>query len=161
MPYLRSILASGSLLLVLAGTGSLWKHRVGSAARESKASCGSAIECQRTANAAFGAEMARVGRDCTNVRNQREEDSCESEAAAGTERNFSVFYSALESIVGSDALDDSEQAWLDYRKKQCVAVFDFFRPGTIAPSAALRCKVELTRSRMRDLDSLFETALHH
>ena len=153
MPHLRSILASGSLLLVLGGTSSLWNHRVGSADRESKASCGSAIECQRTANAAFGAEMARVGTDCTNVRNQREEDSCE--------RNFSVFYSALESIVGSDALYDSEQAWLDYRKKQCVAVFDFFRPGTIAPSAALRCKVELTRSRMRDLDSLFETALHH
>ena len=59
------------------------------------------------------------------------------------------------------ALRDSQQAWLNYRQKQCEAVFDFWRSGTVAPSAELRCKIELTRSRMRDLDSLYEMPLHH
>jgi uncharacterized protein YecT (DUF1311 family) len=124
-------------------------------------SCGRPIECQKTAKAAFDAEMARVGKDCTNFGSQQADDSCQGEAEAATERNFRAFYSALEGIVGSSALQDSQQAWLDYRKKQCDAVFDFWRPGTIAPSAKVRCEIDLTRSRMRDLDSLFDTPLHH
>ena len=127
----------------------------------SRPHCGDAIECQKAAKAAFDKEMARVGKDCTQVRNQRDENDCQSDAAGATERNFAAFYKALEGIIGNAALSDSQQAWLDYRKKQCDAVFDFWSPGTIAPSAELRCEIELTRSRMRDLDSLYETPLHH
>lgn len=105
--------------------------------------------------------MERAGKDCINVSNQHDENICEGEAAGGTEQNFAAFYSALEGIVGSAGLRDSQQAWLDYRKKQCDAIFDFWRPGTIAPSASLRCDIELTRSRMRDLDELYEVPLHH
>ncbi|HEV2616722.1 MAG TPA: lysozyme inhibitor LprI family protein [Candidatus Acidoferrales bacterium] len=161
MPRLMPILAGVSLFLILSGTTLSQKRQTSDAGLQKSTGCSSTIECQKVAKVAFDAEMARIGKDCKNVMSQREEDSCQSDAAAATERNFSNFYNALEGIVGNKVLNESEPAWLNYRKKQCDAILGFFQPGTIAPSAALRCKIELTRSRMRDLDSLFETPLHH
>jgi hypothetical protein len=40
-------------------------------------------------------------------------------------------------------------------------VFDFHRSGTIAGAAQARCDIGLAWSRMRDLEELIETALHH
>ena len=119
------------------------------------------MDCQTTANAAFEAEGARAGKDCPGVTNQREENACEGAAADTTERNLSTFYNALEGIVGSAPVRESQRAWLNYRKTQCIAVFTFWRRGTIAPSAESRCQIALARSRMRDLESLFEVPLHH
>ena len=123
--------------------------------------CASPVECQKAANAAFAAEQARVGKDCISAHNQREDTACALDAADTTERNLSSFYTALQGIVGSDALRDSQRAWLNYRKKQCDAIYAFFKGGTIAPSARTRCEIELARSRMRDLDELFDVQLHH
>ena len=123
--------------------------------------CPSTLECQKAANAAFAAEQARVGKDCLDARNQREDTACELAAAATTELNLISFYAALQGIVGSDALRGSQQAWLNYRKRQCAAIYDFFKGGTIAPSAQSRCEIELARSRMRDLEALFDVQLHH
>lgn len=126
----------------------------------SRTGCGDAIECQKAAKAAFETEMARIGKDCAKAKTQRDENICQSDAATATERNFDAFYRSLENIVGSGRLRESQQAWVDYRNKQCDAIFEFWRPGTVAPSAEMRCKIELMRSRMRDLDSLYETPLH-
>ncbi|HEY2378982.1 MAG TPA: lysozyme inhibitor LprI family protein [Gemmatimonadaceae bacterium] len=93
--------------------------------------------------------------------NQREETACVGAALDTTERNFGAFYGALENFVGGDAVRGAQTMWLDYRKKQCEGIFNFFRRGTIAPSARIRCEIALTRSRMRDLDALFDVQLHH
>ena len=148
------------LLIFLAG-GSSQKKKPDSTPQSKVPTCGHAIECQKAARAAFDAETARIGKDCLDVTNQRDDNICLDKAAAATERNFAGFYSALEGIVGSAGLRDSQQAWADYRKKQCDAIFDFWRAGTIAPSASLRCDIELTRSRMRDLEGLYDVPLHH
>jgi uncharacterized protein YecT (DUF1311 family) len=63
--------------------------------------------------------------------------------------------------VGPDAIAGSETAWLRYREKQCQAVFEFYRPGTIASAAQARCEIRLAESRMRDLNELFDGPLHH
>ncbi|HEY7393300.1 MAG TPA: lysozyme inhibitor LprI family protein [Gemmatimonadaceae bacterium] len=123
--------------------------------------CGTPLDCQKTADAAFKAEEARVGKDCAGASNQHEENICLSEAADKTERNLSTFYTALEGIVGSAPLRESQGAWVNYRKTQCDAIFTWYKRGTIAPSAQLSCQIALARSRMRDLESLFDTALHH
>jgi uncharacterized protein YecT (DUF1311 family) len=72
-----------------------------------------------------------------------------------------MFVRALEALVGRDAVLPSQQAWSSYRRRQCQAVFDFHRSGTIAGAAQARCDIGLAWSRMRDLEELIETALHH
>jgi uncharacterized protein YecT (DUF1311 family) len=161
MRHLSQALIVASLLLVLSASGSSRRETTGDAIETSRPGCGDAVECQKAAKAAFDAEMARVGKDCNKVKTQREENVCQGDAESATERNFAAFYSSLESIVGSGRLRDSQQAWVDYRNRQCDAIFDFWRSGTVAPSAAMRCKIELARSRMRDLDDLYEMPLHH
>lgn len=161
MRHLERMLIAASLLLVLSATGSSRKTTTDAEKPTSRPGCGEAIECQKAAKVAFDAEMLRIGKDCTKVKTQRDENICQSDAETATERNFDAFYGALESIVGGGRLRDSQQAWVDYRNRQCDAIFEFWRSGTIAPSAEMRCKIELMRSRMRDLDSLYETPLHH
>ena len=131
------------------------------AGRESPPTCAPATQCQRAARTAFDEEMAREGKDCVGVANTVDENNCQAEALRLTERNFATFVSALEGLVGRSTLVASQRAWLSYRTSQCDAIFDFFSRATIAPSAQTRCTIDLTRSRMRDLDGLFEGTLHH
>ena len=118
-------------------------------------------DCQRVAEQIFAAEMARTGRICVGATTQRDENACIRYATDTTDRNLASFVDALETIVGRPAVRDSEKAWLEYRSTQCQAVFDLFRPGTMAGAAQVRCEMRLARSRMRDLNELFETSLHH
>jgi uncharacterized protein YecT (DUF1311 family) len=126
-----------------------------------QAPCSRPAECRRRARMAFDSEMARVGKECVGIKTQHDDTMCQGEAAAATDRNLTVFVDALEGIVGTGALRASQQAWSSYRKAQCDAVFDFFHAGTIAPSARARCDIELARSRMRDLNVLYDGPLHH
>ena len=137
------------------------QNRSARTAGDSRPGCGKPTECQRAAKMAFDAEMARNGKDCLGVTTTTDENDCQVEALRATERNFAAFLDALEGLVGRSPVEASQQAWLNYRAKQCDAIFDFFTPGTIGPSARTRCKINLTRSRMRDLDELFESTLHH
>jgi len=142
-------------LLVVAARGPSQVRRAG------QPRCGTPPDCQKTADAAFKAEAARAGKDCADASNQYESNICLSEAAEKTERNLNTFYNALEGIIGSAPLRESQRAWVNYRKTQCGAVHTYWRRGTIAPSAESSCQIELARSRMRDLESLFDVPLHH
>lgn len=146
---------------VAAITGARYVPTAAASTRPQQRTCITAVACQRVAKSAFDAEMARVGVDCPTAQSQREENACQQAAERRTTRNYAAFASAVESVVGDTAWHKADQAWTSYRKSQCDAVFDFYRPGTIAPSARSRCMMELTRSRMRDLNTLFDTPLHH
>jgi uncharacterized protein YecT (DUF1311 family) len=149
-----------SLLLVVMSRPSR-AGTIHDATRAAQPRCSTPLECQKAANAAFRAEAARIGKDCRGARNQREATGCERQAADTTERNLSDFYTALEGIVGSEPLSGPQETWLAYRRKQCDAIFTFFGRGSIAPSAQIRCEIALARSRMRDLEELFDVQLHH
>jgi uncharacterized protein YecT (DUF1311 family) len=114
--------------------------------------------------AALHAEQAKEGKDCPDVRGQRDEDICTGQVAEAADRNLAIFYDNLKAIIDGEAqkkLQDSQNAWLDYRKKACDAVYEFYKDGTIRNSEQARCQTRLTRDRMRALDSLYETPLHH
>jgi hypothetical protein len=52
-----------------------------------------------------------------------------------------------------------ENRWIKLVRSDTI--FTFFGRGTIAPSAQIRCEIALARSRMRDLEELFDVQLHH
>lgn len=114
--------------------------------------------------AALNADDAKTGKDCVQAKNQYEGNICTAQVADDADQNFAVFYENLKAIIGDDAqkkLQDSQDAWLDYRKKACDAVLDFYKSGTIRNSEYSRCQTRLTRQRMRDLDFLYDSPLHH
>lgn len=117
------------------------------------------------ASTALQFEIAQIGRDCANARNTLEINSCFGTVAGKTQSNFRVFYDSLRSLLnpGSEAaqqLDTSQAQWEKYSNSACDAVYAFYRDGTIRTAKAIGCRILLTRSRMQNLDALYDTVLH-
>jgi uncharacterized protein YecT (DUF1311 family) len=113
---------------------------------------------------ALKAEESKEGKDCSQARDQHEQNICTAEVAEAADRNLALFYDNLKAIIDGDAqkkLQQSQDAWLQYRASACDAVFEFYKDGSIRNSERARCAIRLTRQRMRDLDVLYEGPLHH
>jgi uncharacterized protein YecT (DUF1311 family) len=121
---------------------------------------------QRKAAEALHAQVSQIGKDCPNAKNTMEENSCISTVGQQTRNDFGIFYGSLRSLVSKSAdavaqLDSSQQEWERYEQKACDAIDSFYRGGTIRTSAVASCGIQLTRSRMQDLDALYYMPLHH
>lgn len=116
------------------------------------------------AMAALKAENAKEGKDCAQAHNQREDTICTGEVAQAADKDLTVFLDNLKALLPEQdqaRIQASQDAWSDYRKKACDAVYAFYEKGAIRYSAQSRCEIRLTRERMRDLDDLYEMPLHH
>lgn len=145
-------------------------------------------QLQQQAKAAFDREMARQkAGDCPHARSTYDENLCLGKAIHTTLANYQSFSGALRSLLGqknpmmgaslgdmigptgkpltaeqmTKEFDQVEAGWETYRKAQCSAAYDFFKGGTIAPSMGELCELKLIRSRMADLNSIYDMALHH
>src|SRR5262249_28674263 len=121
---------------------------------------------QKTAQAALNSQISQEGKDCPDARTTRDENICTANVVSVTERDFDVFYQSLLGLLGTEPgnqqkLREAQEQWLKYRDKTCEAVAALYDGGTIRPSAVSRCEIQLTRSRMRDLDSAYYTVLHN
>ncbi len=82
-----------------------------------------------------------------------------------TRTDFAAFYQSLHSLLQPSGeaisqLDSSQELWEHYAQKACEAVDSFYHDGTIRFSEVAKCRIQLTRSRMQDLDVLYFTVLH-
>ncbi|HEV2417452.1 MAG TPA: lysozyme inhibitor LprI family protein [Terriglobia bacterium] len=145
-------------------------------------------QLQQQAKAAFDHEMARQkAGDCPHARSTYDENICLGKAIHATLANYQSFSGALCSLLGQknpmmDAstrdmigptgkpltaeqmtkeFDQVEAEWERYRKAQCSAAYDLFKGGTIAPSMGGLCELKLIRSRMADLNYIYDMTLHH
>lgn len=124
------------------------------------------VQYQKTAQTALQSQASQEGKDCPNAASMYDVNTCMRRVADQTNRDFDLFYQSLLSIISSnqdsaDRLKKAEDQWMQYRQLTCDAIFDFYKPGTIAPSAQMQCEVQLTRSRMRDLEAIYHTPLHN
>lgn len=81
-----------------------------------------------------------------------------------TEKDFSTFYENLRAILDESSqknLQDGQAKWVAYRDITCQAIDDLFREGTARAGKVARCKIQLTRSRMKDLDAIYYLPLHN
>ncbi|MGH9351389.1 MAG: lysozyme inhibitor LprI family protein, partial [Terriglobia bacterium] len=144
-------------------------------------------QLQQQANAAFDREMARKkAGDCPKARTTYDQDVCLGKVIDRTLANYKDFSGALRSLLGQKnpltagvenmtgptgkplteeeqvkEFDQAEAAWETYRKAQCSAAYDLFKSGTIAPVMGGICELKLIRSRMTDLDDIYEMTLRH
>jgi uncharacterized protein YecT (DUF1311 family) len=121
---------------------------------------------QSKAKVALRSQVSQIGNDCPNAKTTMEENSCISMAEQQTKRDFATFYGSLRSLLrqsaeAGDQLNSSQEYWEHYAQKACEAIDSVSRRGTIHPSAVAACRIQLTRSRMQDLDALYNTTLHH
>jgi len=49
------------------------------------------------------------------------------------------------------ALDEAQQIWIQFRDKECLAVYEFWKAGTIRTTKAMVCRIEKTRRRISEL----------
>lgn len=145
-------------------------------------------QLQQQAKAAFDREMARQkAGDCPHVRSTYDENICLGKAIHTTLANYQSFSGALRSLLDqknpmmgaglgdmigptgkpltaeqmTKEFDQVEAEWETYRKAQCSAAYDLFKGGTVAPSMGGLCELKLIRSRMTDLNSVYDMTLHH
>ena len=120
---------------------------------------------QKTAAAALQFEIAQIGKDCGKAQTTLEINSCLLSVAEKTESNFRALYGSLRSLLNTEPetarqLDDSEAQWVKYSTSACDAVDSFYSSGSIRVAAVTGCRIQLTRSRMQDLNALYFSVLH-
>jgi uncharacterized protein YecT (DUF1311 family) len=142
---------------------------------------------QSQAKAAYEREMAREkaaekAGDCPNADNTRAIVECLGDEISTTTENFKAFTGAIRSILsleGADAkdtvfgptgqtpsrdevlraFDDASSAWDKYSKAQCDAISGLYKGGTFANVAGEGCQLLLLRSRMREMDAIYDAPL--
>jgi uncharacterized protein YecT (DUF1311 family) len=124
-----------------------------------------AASYQDKAQAALQSQVSQIGSDCPNAKTTVEANACMLAAGRKTKSDFETFYASLRSLLSQNAeavgqLDGSQQQWELYAQKACEAIDSFSRGGTIRFSAVEKCRIQLTRSRMQDLNALYNTVLH-
>lgn len=121
---------------------------------------------RKLADVAYARQMAQEGHDCANARTQRDENECIVQVRQTADNDFRLYYKGLALALAPDPsnikrLDEAHASWVEYRDKTCAAIHALYSGGSIQESATARCEIQLTRSRMRDLEALYETPLHH
>ena len=128
---------------------------------------------QRAARSAYDAEMAEVGNECQDAITLTDRNICLENIRTQSYKNFEAFFAALrEALIDESpndsnalALDAAERAWEKDRTATCDAVSNVYdvgtpkHPGSPEPNARIRCLIDITRSRMRDLMRLYGPTL--
>jgi uncharacterized protein YecT (DUF1311 family) len=123
------------------------------------------------ATAALTVEYAREkSGDCTHANNTIEINDCLSTETAATQKNYEDYLNAMSALFRlktpgppdpasapdvAKEFDQAESQWSTYRESQCRASSDRYFGGSIAPSAFLTCKLDLTRHHLHELENLY------
>jgi uncharacterized protein YecT (DUF1311 family) len=138
---------------------------------------------QSQAKAAYEREMAREkAGDCPNADNTRANVECLGNEISTTTANFKAFTGAIRSVLNLEgvdakdtmlgptgqtpsreevlrAFDDASSAWDKYSKAQCDAIYGLYKGGTYTNVAGEGCQLMLLRSRMREMNALYDGPL--
>jgi uncharacterized protein YecT (DUF1311 family) len=128
---------------------------------------------QHAAQLAYDAEMAQAGNECQDALTLTDRNVCLEDIRTQTYKNLDAFFAGLrEALIEASpndanalALDTAQRAWEKDRAATCDAVSNAYdvgtvkHPGSTEPNARIRCLIELTRSRMRDLNRLYGPTL--
>jgi uncharacterized protein YecT (DUF1311 family) len=110
-------------------------------------------------NVCLSKEVATTGQDLTNYEALIRELMASAPDMPGAPASGPAG-AALSSAESAAEFDRVEQAWRQYRDAACQAARDQMGGGTAAPSSEMRFEIELARSHMRELDSIYWLELH-
>lgn len=141
-------------------------------------------DLQARAKQIFDAEMAREkADDCPNAVTTYDINVCFGKEVGITDQDLKQYETIVREIIASAPeepggpgfgpagpaltsaqsaveFNNVEQAWYQYRDVACKAARDQMDGGTAAPSSEMQCDIDLDRSHMHELDSIYWLELH-
>jgi len=92
----------------------------------------------------------------------QESNDCMEQAAITVRREFTRYFAKLtEAIKDEKAKSElrlAQDRWGEYKDKSCSAAFDFYASGVMRAVMESTCEIQLTRSRMKDLEVIYHSA---
>ena len=102
-----------------------------------------------------------LGELCKDAKSLQESNDCMEQTAINVKREYNRYFAKLtESIKDEKAkagLRLAQDRWSEYRDKSCSAAFDFYQSGVMRAVMEFVCEIQLTRSRMKDLDVIYHS----
>jgi uncharacterized protein YecT (DUF1311 family) len=81
--------------------------------------------------------------------------------AITAKREFNRYFAKLaEGIKDEKAKSElrlAQDRWSEYRDKSCSAAFDFYSSGVMRAIMEFVCEIQLTKSRMKDLEIIYHS----
>jgi len=119
------------------------------------------------AKQSFDAEIAREkSGDCSNATTTYDSNICYGKAAAAAEQSLKIFESSVHDLLNLTAPEAAvefsrvEGLWHTYLDAAASAAFHQFQGGTGGASFELETRIRLVRSHLRELDTVYYSALH-
>ena len=98
---------------------------------------------------------------CKDAKSLQQQNDCMEQASVDVKREFVRYFAKLtESVKDEKAksgLRLAQDRWTEYRDKSCSAAFDFYSSGVMRAVMEFACEIQLTRSRMKDLDIIYHS----
>ena len=98
---------------------------------------------------------------CKDAKSMQESNDCMEQAAINVRREFNRYFAKLtEGIKDEKAksgLRLAQDRWGEYKDKSCSAAFDFYASGVMRAVMEFACEIQLTRSRMKDLEVVYHS----
>jgi len=98
---------------------------------------------------------------CKDAKSLKDSNDCMEQAALTAKREFVRYFAKLtEGIKDEKAKSElrvAQDRWAEYRDKSCSAAFDFYSSGVMRAVMEFACEIQLTRSRMKDLDMIYHS----
>jgi len=102
-----------------------------------------------------------LGEFCKDSKSMQESNDCMEQAAIDVKREYVRYFAKLtEGIKDEKAKSElrlAQDRWAEYRDKSCSAAFDFYASGVMRAVMEFVCEIQLTRSRMKDLDVIYHS----
>ena len=96
---------------------------------------------------------------CKDAKSMQDSNDCMEQAFDKVRREFNRYFAKLtESIKEEKAkagLRLAQDRWSEYKDKSCLAAFDFYASGVMRKVMEFTCEIQLTRSRMKDLEVIY------
>jgi uncharacterized protein YecT (DUF1311 family) len=100
-----------------------------------------------------------LGEFCKEKKVLQDQNDCMEQAATQIKREFNRFFAKLAESIKDEksktGLRLAQDRWSEYRDKSCSATFDFYASGVMRSIMERTCEIQLTRSRMKDLEVLY------
>ena len=104
--------------------------------------------------AAFATSAVADYKRCFQAGNTIETNECLGDELHKVNKQLQQTYNKVSKALTPEtgkALEDAQQIWIQFRDKECHAVYEFWKAGTIRTTKTLVCRIEKTTGRIAEL----------
>ena len=112
------------------------------------------------AQSAVAQNRAPAKEACENAKTQLEMNECADAAYRAADKELNAYYASLKEKLEANLvakLQAAQRAWIGYRDANCEAEAALYEGGSIQPTIRSNCMERLTRARLEELHTIYDT----